>query len=137
MHNMCFSIIKYKHSFLFQRYGYDGFVQLHHHCKVRQRFSSFPVCMYRQSTGYRRHYTMILHTMLETEQVPPGCILPCGPVSHVSTCRTQHGPTASVERFAVNTATTQQNTEHAGSCVADATFKGRPQVEFLASANCT
>lgn len=24
--------------YVFQRYGYDGFVQLHHHCKVSQTY---------------------------------------------------------------------------------------------------
>lgn len=86
--------------YVFQRYGYDGFVQLHHHCKVSHYFLCFPVQL---QTGCRCRSTYALHYFVEhtadssqlaTAPTPQTC--QAGP-GYVSSCRTQQGDTASVK----------------------------------------
>lgn len=67
---------------IFQRYGYGGFVQLHHHCKVSQRtpiYVDIYLCI-QKGHRYRGIYVFVLHATPGTQQALPGCTAPCGPV---------------------------------------------------------
>lgn len=76
---------------------------------------------YRCSRGT---YAIVLHTLLGTQQVLPGCTPPrwtCQPSPRrASSCRTQHGASASSERFT----STLQTSEQPGHCAANATLGG-------------
>lgn len=114
---------------MFQRYGYDGFVQLHHHCKVsKYAYTFFFFTHLQKGHRYNSSYATALRTILGTRQflLRPNAPPPCGPVRlvscNVSSCRTQHGATASAERFTSNAAAAaQENTEQSGNCEAGVT----------------
>lgn len=93
---------------VFQRYGYGGFVQLHHHCKVSQVFWFFFVSL-RVQTGA---LAVVLHILLGTQQPL------CGPVRLVLALRA--AAELSVvpvhrHRFTLNTATAQKIKQHPGN----------------------
>lgn len=70
---------------VFQRYGYDGFVQLHHRCKASNSCFFPPLFFLHTFRPGHRHsrqhaYAIVLRALLGTQQVFPTCTPSCGPV---------------------------------------------------------